>query len=229
MILHGTDTLAYTASMLSFLLEKLTKTVIVTGSQVPIFEKNSDGLGNFCNAVAIAGNFFLPEVSVVFNGKLFRGNRVSKVHSMDFNGFDSPNYPVIMGFKGFIEAEVFPSCEEDDEKTKKFRIHTEVNKNVVVIRIFPGMRVDMLKEMMAAPVQGVVFETFGAGNMPTARGDFMEVIKKASERGVLIINVSQCVRGGVIELYETGKLDEYGVISGHGEKCSQGCATLNNP
>ena len=212
-MLHGTDTLSYTASALSFMLENLGKTVIITGSQIPIFETRTDGKDNFMSALIIAGNYVIPEVCVFFNSKLFRGNRTIKVSSASLDAFDSPNVPCIakMGINVEIDYRlIFRPC-----KVAKFTVHSVLDENVGLLRIFPNMPTATIKAFMQDPMRGVVLQTFGSGNIPSNRQDLTDVLRDATERGIIIVNCTQCISGSVAEIYETGRqLVDCGVIAG---------------
>uniref|UniRef100_A0A0K8T4Z1 asparaginase n=1 Tax=Lygus hesperus TaxID=30085 RepID=A0A0K8T4Z1_LYGHE len=212
-ILQGTDTLAYTASALSFMLENLGKSVIVTGSQVPLFQLMSDGRGNFISSILIAGNFCIPEVTVFFNHKLFRGNRTVKRSTNDFTAFESCNAQPI--------ATVGQSIEVDQRNIfrpnnlLKFSIQPELSENVALIRLFPLISLEVLQAFLKPPVEGVVIQSYGAGNMPM-RDDLIKELAAAADRDIIIVNITQCTFGGVMDIYETGKiLSNIGVLSGH--------------
>eukprot|EP00040_Diaphanoeca_grandis_P033314 m.203857 g.203857 ORF g.203857 m.203857 type:complete len:684 (+) comp32867_c0_seq1:366-2417(+) len=210
-ILHGTDTMAYTASALSFMLENLGKSVVITGSQVPLCEQRSDGLLNFQGALVVAGNYIIPEVTLFFSSKLYRGNRVSKVNSMDFAAFDSPNFPPLVTFNINIEVNWALVLRPQD---RTFSVQHEVDSNVAVIRIFPGITAATVTAVCKAPVKAVVLESFGAGNVPR-RTDFLTALTQATKRGVIILNITQCPRGAVIDAYAAGRiLKSCGVIAG---------------
>ncbi|ORX92528.1 asparaginase-domain-containing protein [Basidiobolus meristosporus CBS 931.73] len=202
-VLHGTDTMAYTASALSFMLEDIGKTVIITGSQVPISEVRNDGVENLLGALTIAGHFVIPEVSLYFNNKLFRGNRCSKVDAVNFDAFDSPNMKPLVEIGINIDvnwAEVLrPSA------INKFHTHKHMNPNVASLRLFPGITEASVRAFLADPIQGVVLETFGAGNAPSNRPELINALEEASKRGVVIVNCSQCKRGSVSDAYEVAK------------------------
>ncbi|KAF7665819.1 hypothetical protein LDENG_00130740 [Lucifuga dentata] len=212
-VLHGTDTMAYTASALSFMCEHLGKPVILTGSQVPIYEMRNDGRDNLLGALLITGQFVIPEVCLYFHNKLYRGNRVTKVDSGSFNAFCSPNLPPL------ATAEVDITINWDTvwraNTTAKFRVSTELNRNVGLLRLFPGITADTVRAFLQPPMEGVVLETYGSGNAPDNRADLLEELKKATDRGVIIINCTQCLRGSVSTSYATGKvLIEAGLIAG---------------
>ncbi|KAF9966382.1 hypothetical protein BGZ70_002506 [Mortierella alpina] len=212
-VLHGTDTMAYTASALSFMLEDLGKTVIITGSQVPITEIRNDAIDNLLGALTIAGHFVIPEVSLYFGNKLFRGNRSSKMDAIDFNAFDSPNLPPLV--KVGINIDVNWSEVVRPTSLHKFRAHKSMNPNVASLRLFPGITDTTIRTFLTPPIQGVVLETYGAGNAPSTRADLIAALKEACDRGVIIVNCTQCKRGLVTDVYQTGKvLYNAGVIPG---------------
>ncbi|KAF9551149.1 hypothetical protein EC957_010035 [Mortierella hygrophila] len=213
-VLHGTDTMAYTASALSFMLEDLGKTVIITGSQVPITEIRNDAIDNLLGALTIAGHFVIPEVSLYFSNKLFRGNRSSKLDAIDFNAFDSPNLPPLV--KVGINIDVNWSEVIRPTSLSRFRAHKSMNSNVTSLRLFPGITETTIRTLLAPPIQGVVLETYGAGNAPSTRADLIAALKEACDRGVVIVNCTQCKRGLVTDAYQTGKvLYNAGVIPGN--------------
>ncbi|XP_070508954.1 L-asparaginase isoform X1 [Chironomus tepperi] len=212
-VLHGTDTLSYTASALSFMLENLGKTVIITGSQIPIFETRTDGKDNFMSALIIAGNYVIPEVCVFFNSRLFRGNRTIKVSSASLDAFDSPNVAPIAKMGINVEVDyrlIFRPCT-----VAKFTVHAKLDENVGILRIFPNILAKSVKAFLQE-LKGVVLQSFGAGNVPSNRKDLIDVLRDANERGVIIVNCTQCITGSVVELYETGRhLLDIGVINGY--------------
>ncbi|CAH2328630.1 60 kDa lysophospholipase [Pelobates cultripes] len=212
-ILHGTDTMAYTASALSFMCEHLGKPIVLTGSQVPIYEMRNDGRDNLLGALLIAGQFVIPEVCLYFHHKLYRGNRVTKVDAGSFNAFTSPNLPPL------ANAEVDITINWDTvwraNTTKKFLVHTDMNRNVGLLRIFPGITAATVKAFLQPPMEGIVLETYGSGNAPDCRLDLLGELRAATDRGVAIMNCTQCLRGSVTMSYATGKaLSECGVIPG---------------
>ncbi|KAJ2131929.1 hypothetical protein GGF48_001262 [Coemansia sp. RSA 921] len=202
-ILHGTDTMSYTASALSFMLQNLGKTVIVTGSQVPIAEVRNDGIENFLGALTIAGHFVVPEVTLYFNNKLFRGNRCVKTDAMDFDAFTSPNFAPLVRVGVDIEV-AWPEVLRPNA-IEPFYAHKQMNSNVATLRLFPGLSPTSVRAFLAPPIQGMVLETFGAGNAPDAKPEILEALADASDRGVVIVNVTQCQRGNVSDLYATAR------------------------
>lgn len=212
LILHGTDTMAYTASALSFMLENLGKTVILTGSQIPLSQSGNDGVENLLGALTIAGHYELPEVGLFFRSQLYRGNRVQKVDAFGLQAFDSGNFGPIATVGTHIQVNwdmIRPMPR------KPFRVRSITNRNVAAIRIFPSIRADTLYNFLQPPIQGVVLETYGSGNFPEVRKDLMDVLRDATQRGVVIVNCTQCHKGMVSGDYAAGRaLYEVGVISG---------------
>ncbi|XP_069494294.1 60 kDa lysophospholipase [Ambystoma mexicanum] len=212
-VLHGTDTMAYTASALSFMCENLGKTIVLTGSQVPIYTIRNDALDNLLDALLFAGQFVIPEVCLCFHHKLYRGNRVTKMDAASFKAFTSPNLPPLAN----AEVDITINWETvwRANTTKKFTVQTDMNRNVGLLRIFPGITTETVKAFLQPPMEGIVLETYGTGNAPDNREDLRQVLKDATERGVLIVNCTQCLRGSVTDSYATGKvLSDAGIIPG---------------
>ncbi|KAH8367433.1 hypothetical protein KR200_004199, partial [Drosophila serrata] len=213
-ILQGTDTLAYTASALAFMLENLSKPVVVTGGQMPIFEARSDGRDNFLNAMLLAGNYSIPEVVVFFGNKILRGCRSTKLNADSFNALDSPNFPPLgrTGVKVEIDSRlIFRPCS-----VGKFTVHSELEKEVGLLRVYPGISVNVMKAFLSEPMKGVVLETFGEGNFPVQRDELLDQLREAVLRGVLILNITQCTEGMVATNTETGQaFREVGIIPGY--------------
>ncbi|KAL7061487.1 hypothetical protein AAHC03_01866 [Spirometra sp. Aus1] len=216
-VLHGTDTLAYAASCLSFILEGLKKPVVVTGSQIPIGELRSDGRENFMGSLLVAGGGYqIPEVTVYFFNKLMRGNRVVKCSATDLDAFTTPNYPPLAEMSVDINihgANILQSAGD----TSEFTVQDKLSKNVVMLRLFPSITTETVKSFFQPPAEAVILQTYGAGNVPTNRLDLLEIFKKANEeQGIIIVNITQCWSGSVQALYATGAvLAKYGVISGY--------------
>jgi L-asparaginase len=218
-ILHGTDTMAYTASALSFMLVNLAKPVILTGAQLPIGVAHSDARENFITALEIAaaqqdGKPLVPEVCVYFNSQLLRGNRSTKQESVHFNAFHSENYPhlALAGVKIEYNFPFIRPCLGNSP----FRVRTLLDANVTILKLFPGITQPVVQAILTIPkLKGVVLETFGAGNAPTYSW-FLDELRKAVDRGILIFNVSQCEGGRVTQgQYQTSKLlQQIGVVSG---------------
>lgn len=212
-ILHGTDTLAYTAAALSFLLEGLGKPVIVTGSQVPLAELRSDARENLLASALLAARQDLHEVCVFFGGRLFRGNRVTKVSASGFDAFASPNEAVLAEVG--VDIVLGPAAARPPQGGT-VSVHELGEVNVAAVRLFPGIRPELLGAILSHPVQGLVLETYGAGNAPTRDPALVAVLAEAAARGVVIVNCTQCLRGRVdMAGYATGSaLARAGVVSG---------------
>ncbi|PVU96760.1 hypothetical protein BB559_002051 [Furculomyces boomerangus] len=203
-----TDTMAYTASALSFMLKNLGKTVIITGSQVPLSEVRNDAVENLLGALIIAGHYIIPEVTLFFNNKLFRGNRCCKVDSINFAAFESPNIPPLVQV-GVNIGKLAPNA------IAKFVAGKKMDPNVGTLRLFPGITEVAIRSFLSPPLKGVVLETYGSGNIPNSKGKTLELLKEASDRGVVIVNITQCYRGNVSALYETAHgLAGAGVVAG---------------
>lgn len=214
-VIHGTDTMAYTASALSFALAGLRKPVIVTGAQIPLALPRSDAPGNLASALRIAGGQRLPEVGLVFGSKLLRGNRATKVSAADFDAFDSPNHPPL-GRVG-IEIEIDRARVLPMPAREAFELVAPTAREVALLRLHPGLAVALLERVLAPTVAGLVLHSYGAGNGPVGLPGFVDTLAAASARGVVIVNVSQCARGRVDPaLYATGSaLAAAGVVGGH--------------
>ena len=219
-VLHGTDTMAYTASALSFMIENLRKPVVFTGSQIPIGVLRTDGRENLITAVEIAaakenGRAVVPEVCIYFQNKLFRANRTTKHSAELLNAFRSDNYPALAEVGVNIHYNA-PFIYRPDDDSAPLRISTHLETGIEIVKIFPGIRPSTLEGMLAVPdIRGVVLETYGSGNAPTAEW-FVRSIDDAVSRGLLVVNVTQCPGGSVsMNLYETGKcMQRAGVVSG---------------
>lgn len=221
-VLHGTDTMSYTASALSFMLDNLSKPVIFTGSQIPMGILRTDGRENLITAIEIAaatdceGNALVPEVALYFQNRLFRANRTSKHSAEALSAFESRNLAPL--------AEVGVNIKYDDKVIhhpttldEPLRVLDKMNDKVIVVKLFPGLSEASLRAMLAIEgLQGVVLETYGTGNAPTAKW-FVEALSEAIARGISVVNITQCQGGAVaMHLYETGKqLQEIGVICGY--------------
>lgn len=212
-VLHGTDTLAYTSSALSFLLEGLRKPVVVTGSQVPLAELRSDARENLLNALLLAAREDLHEVCVCFGGRLMRGNRVTKVSSSGFDGFESPN-ELELAHLG-VDIEMRPGALREPQ-AGALAVHDLLDVTVAAIRLFPGINALFLENVLRDPVRGLVLETYGAGNAPSRDAALLALLREATARGVVVVNITQCLRGRVdMDGYATGSaLKSAGVVSG---------------
>ncbi|XP_076442524.1 L-asparaginase-like isoform X2 [Babylonia areolata] len=210
-VLQGTDTMAYTASALSFMCENLGKPVVLTGAQVSIYETRSDGQNNLINSLIIAGSYGIPEVMLCFHGKVFRGNRTIKYDSSSFDAFISPNMPPLVSMDIDIHVD-WPAVLQSGKK--KFCVHTNLSSKVGILHLFPGIEKDTVKDFLLS-MKGVVLLTFGSGNAPSNRADLMTLIREATTSDVLIVNITQCSRGNVSAAYATGvALKDAGVIPG---------------
>ena len=223
-ILHGTDTMAYTASALSFMLENLTKPVILTGSQLPIGQLRTDGKENLITSIEMAaakrqdGTARVPEVGIYFNGHLMRGNRTTKQSADEFNAFESFNYPHLAdaGVEITYHDEFIhrPSpATHHPSPTTQFRL----DNNVIIFSLFPGIREDLIRHIIATPnLRAIVMRTFGSGNAPQSPW-LLNALREGTRHGKVIINISQCLQGCVqMGRYDTGyQLQEAGVISGY--------------
>lgn len=235
-VLHGTDTMSYSASALSFLLENLSKPVVFTGSQIPIGVLRTDGRENLITAIEIAGtrrgghpeSAMVPEVSLYFQNRLFRANRSTKRSAEALSAFRSNNYPALAEVGVNITynpaAIHYPPQPEESE----LRIATRLSDGIEIIKLFPGMSHQLLHAMLETPgLKAVVLETFGAGNAPTKEW-FIREIEEAIRRGIYVVNITQCGSGKVaMDLYDTGiHLQQIGVISGHDLTTEAACTKL---
>ena len=212
-ILHGTDTMAYTASALSFMLEGLAKPVILTGSQIPLCEIRNDGRDNLITSLIIAGNYAVPEVCLYFGNELFRGNRSTKISSDVLVAFGSPNFPAL------AEAGVRIQVRESLLRPagEKLTLRPFLPQQIAVLKIFPGIQFGIFENIMTADLRGIVLETFGTGNLPEDQGDLARILAKARENGTIIVVCTQCLRGSVLlGEYETSyALANAGAVSGY--------------
>lgn len=220
-VLHGTDTMAYSASALSIMLENLTKPVIFTGSQLPIGKFRTDGKENLLTALEIAadkddnGRPTVPELCVYMQNLLMRGNRTSKINAENFTAFISPNYPYLAEAGVDIRYDKQNILKPDFDKPVIFNYG--LDSNVATLRLFPGVTADVVRAILELPsLKGVVLETYGSGNSMTSSW-FLDLLRKAVNRGVVIVNVTQCMYGTVdMHRYENGQgLEKIGVVSGY--------------
>lgn len=213
-VLHGTDTMAYTASALAFMLEGLSKPVIITGSQIPLCEARNDARENIITALQIAAGFDIPEVCLYFGGKLMRGCRSVKSSSDALDAFESPNFSALA------------KVGVDIEMNYNLIIHTPFkelnvvefgNYPIVAVKIFPGMQTNVFKNILESPLKGIVIEAFGLGNIPTKDNELTQILKDASNRGIVIVICTQCLKGSTnIGNYEASSgLVEIGAVSGY--------------
>ena len=213
-VFHGTDTMAYTASALSFMLENLNKAVILTGSQIPLSEVRNDAMDNVITSLWLCAHKPIKEVCIYFNQHLLRGNRAQKISAQDFNAFDSPNFPHLASIGIDIELNKQLLLKPANIP---FRLQTISPHFIANFRLFPGFSTDVLAYILQQPLRGLVFETYGAGNAPNNDPRFLALLIEACQRGVVIINCSQCQHGQVeMSQYATGNaLKQAGLISGH--------------
>ena len=221
-VLHGTDTMAYTSSALSFMLEGLSKPVIITGSQLPIGEVRTDGEENLITALQIAaakdddGSPTVKEVAILFENYLWRGNRSTKRSADNFDAFRSNNYPELARI-GLGITFNRDALWQPDLKNDELKVHYNMDTNVIVLDLFPGIREDAVRHALSTPgVKGIVLKTFGAGNGPNDKW-FYDAIRETVEKGVVVVNITQCANGGVQPYrYASGlELAQTGVVSGH--------------
>ena len=217
-ILHGTDSLAYTCSALSFMLQNLGKPVILTGSQAPMLELQNDATDNLLGSLIIAGHFMIPEVCLFFNYKLFRGNRATKVSASDFAAFASPNFPPLATISS-LKTHVSWELIYRPTHIKPFSIQTSrATGHVACLRIFPGIKPEMVDAVLKVDgLKGLILETYGSGNAPGGPdGTLTKVLADAVKRGVVIVSITQCMTGTVTPLYEPAmQLKRAGVVPGH--------------
>jgi L-asparaginase len=219
-VLHGTDTMSFSASALSFMLEDLGKPVIFTGSQLPVSILRTDARENLISSIEIAtaekdGSPLVPEVCIYFEYKLFRGNRTTKHNVEDFDAFESPNYPALA--ESGVHMKYHPEYILRKDSRASLKIHTSLDNNIAVLKIFPGISEHVLEAILGtAGLKAIIFETFGAGNAPTDPW-FYEKIRAANDAGVVFLNITQCTQGSVdMGRYETSEhLIRAGVVSGY--------------
>lgn len=221
-ILHGTDTMAYSASALSFMLDNLSKPVIFTGSQLPIGRPRTDGKENLISAIEIAtarnaqGLARVPEVCICFNSQLLRGNRSTKINSIGFDAFSSPNYPPLAtaGINIKYNDSIIRSSSEH---WGEMSIHTKLDTRVSILKVHPGITEEAVRDILLGKgTRAVIIETYGSGNA-ISKPWFLEIVREAAASGKILLNVTQCLSGDVnMDLYATGRtLKDAGVISGH--------------
>ena len=212
-ILHGTDTMAYTASALSFMLQGLDKPVILTGSQIPLSEIRSDGRANLIDSLLIAAERRVREVCIFFGGKLLRGNRATKYSADELIAFVSPNYPAL------AETGITVDYNDPallDRRPGPFSLQLLDEIPIGVIKVFPGIQFSLFDQILTEKLKGIVIETFGAGNIPNGGTELLPLVRKAVEHGTVITVCSQCPQGTVkLGAYEASStLSEAGAVSG---------------
>lgn len=211
-VLHGTDTMAYTASALSFMFENLGKPIIVTGSQIPLSQLRSDGQVNLLNSLYIAANYPIHEVGLFFNNKLYRGNRSIKAYADGFDAFDSPNMSPLL--EAGISIKLV-SGETQETHDHPITLHKITPQPIGVVHLYPGISTELIKNVIKQPVKALIIRSYGVGNAPQ-NDELLNCLKEADQQGLIIVNCSQCIKGKVnMQGYATGNaLSECGVISG---------------
>ena len=212
-ILHGTDTMAYTASALSFILEDLGKPVIVTGSQIPLAEIRSDGQSNLLNSLYLAANYPVHEVCLFFNNQLLRGNRTTKVHADGFSAFATPNCETLLKVGINIEVmlgDVKPIIE------KTLTVSNITPQPIAIVTLYPGISTEVIFNILLQPVKALILLSYGVGNAPQS-AELLNALEAANQRGIVVVNLTQCIKGKVnMGGYATGDaLAQVGVISGY--------------
>jgi lysophospholipase len=211
-IIHGTDTLCYTASMLSFMFENLSKPVILTGSHIPLCEMRNDAQKNLIDSLTIAGIYEIPEVMIMFGSHLYRGNRTIKNDNLALEAFESPNLQPLATFGINIKVnwDILLKKPKDN-----FSLYDHINNNICIIKFFPILDDETFESFFQPPIEAVIIETYGSGNLPLNRPKLLSIMKEAHSRGIIILNISQCRKGIVNASYETGTvLEKIGVIFG---------------
>ena len=232
-VLHGTDTMSFTASALSFMLENLEKPVVFTGSQLPIGMLRTDGKENLISAVEIAsaadeqGRPLVPEVTIFFDSHLYRGNRTIKYSAENFWAFRSENAPALADTGIHIKYNI-DEIRYPKQYGTPLKISETLDTDVAILKIFPGMRENMVRALVGTKgLRAVILETFGSGNAPTQKW-FLDIISEADRRGLIMMNITQCIAGCVdMEAYATGiELKKMGVVSGYDSTLEAALAKL---
>jgi L-asparaginase len=217
-ILHGTDTMAYSASALAFMLEGLSKTVLLTGSQIPLCRPRNDAQDNLIASMILAADYRIPEVGLFFGSRLLRGCRSVKVSSSGFRAFDSPNLPPLAtaGVQITVNRELI-RWPADPSRQPRLRLHESLDPSVGMLWLFPGMTGDIVRNFLQPPLKGVVLQAYGVGNGPVGDPEFVRALSEAHERGVVIVDCTQCLVGSVdVGGYATGSgMARAGAISGY--------------
>ncbi len=232
-ILHGTDTMAYSASALSFMLDNLTKPVIFTGSQLPIGVPRTDGRENLISSVEIAaakdssGHALVPEVCIYFDDMLMRGNRATKVDSDNFRAFRSENFP-LLAEAGISIRYNTGLIRQPDDWDGPVRIHSGLDTRVSILKIHPGITPQVVRNILCGDqTRAVIIETYGSGNAPS-KDWFLDIVREASSSGKILLNITQCLGGSVnMDIYSTGKaLKNAGVLNGYDSTTESALAKL---
>lgn len=214
-VLHGTDTMAYTCSMISFMLQNLQKPVIFTGSQIPLCEARTDGTENLIGALTMATDDRIKEVCLYFNGRLLRGNRSRKLNAYLFDAFDSPNYPWLG--RADIHVELNETLLWHPESVEKFQLECDSEPHVGILQLFPGINAQWIESALNQPMDAFILRTYGTGNGPDTDIALLETFSKAITAGKLMVNLTQCHRGTVHqESYAAGSaFAKTGISGGH--------------
>ncbi len=213
-VLHGTDTMAYTASALSFILGEIDKPVILTGSQIPLAKVRNDALSNLVISLTLAANYDIPEVCIYFNGKLVRGNRSTKLKSMQLDAFHSPNFPDLATVGIDVDLQQDLLLEANKPSFKHYEFDPQA---VAIVPMYPGVPSSIINSVLSnKKIKALIIQTYGVGNPPDANKALMKRLAKAEEDGIVIVNLSQCLIGGVFQgSYSTGEsLNQIGIIGG---------------
>lgn len=214
-VIHGTDTMAYTASALPFMLGDIAKPIIFTGSQLPLVKVRSDARENLKTAILLAANYSIPEVCLLFGDQLLRGCRSTKSSASSFDAFESPNFGAIgrIGTTIDIDTQRIRAGAPKDQALEIKPIHSH---EMATFRLFPGMSIEVLKNVLHRPLKALIIESYGVGNGPSDQKDFQETLRMASDDGIVLVSCSQCKSGYVaLTQYETGRtLQDAGVVSG---------------
>ncbi|OPX54229.1 L-asparaginase [Oceanospirillum multiglobuliferum] len=233
-LLHGTDTLAYTASALSFLTQGFLKPIVVTGSQYPLEADGSDALNNVEGALLSAQQQVLQEVVVAFGGKLLRGNRCTKVSTYSHQAFSSPNAEALGYWQegGLVvnKSQLLNTDQKGTGYLTTLRLNHLAYKEcqIAVVKLHPGLPIMQLSALFSAPIQAVVLETFGSGNAPDQNKQLMQYLSDANQAGLVIVNLSQCAEGSVSMSYATGSaLADCGIISAYDMTCEAAITKLH--
>ena len=213
-VLHGTDTMAYSCSMMSFMLRNLKKPVIFTGSQIPLCEARTDGLENLVGALIMAADSRIQEVCLYFNGRLLRGNRSRKLNAHLFDAFDSPNYPWLG--RADIHVELNQALFWSPNTEEQFLLNCDTDTHVAILQLFPGITASWMESALHQPIDAFILRTYGSGNGPDQDQDLLDAFTQATSNGKLIVNLTQCHQGTVHQgSYAAGSaLAKAGIIGG---------------
>lgn len=216
LVLHGTDTMAYTASALPFMLPGLSKNVILTGSQLPLCLRRTDARENLITAMIVASEYDVPEVCVLFGSVLLRGCRTTKISASSFDAFDSPNAAPLATIGTNIRVYGDRVRIPESIQTGPLQVQSISGAGVATLRLFPGFSAAILGNVLQTPLRGLVLESYGAGNGPSNDAEFLKVLRDAADRDIVIVNISQCRHGEVAQTeYATGRaMHDAGVVSG---------------